>query len=61
VFIETFAGKRNYYTYTVPKIDLDQILAHITDRFPQHKISGLTRSDPGWTFFKNYSDKYLRD
>ena len=51
--IETFAGKRNYYYYTLPQYDISKQI----DKAKLHfnvKLSIATRDDNNWGFFASY-------
>jgi hypothetical protein len=59
MLIETFAGKRNYYIYSILDADIANILADTTNQYSQHKITWLTRLGPNWNFIDKYTCHFL--
>lgn len=59
VLIETFAGKRRYYIYVSPKINLDDLLSPVSARHPHENLTWSLRLDPEWEFIKQYAKDFL--
>jgi Family of unknown function (DUF695) len=51
--IETFAGKRNYYYYTLPHHDISKLIEKAKIYF-KVKLTTTVKEDNGWGFFKEY-------
>jgi hypothetical protein len=60
VLVETFAGKRKYYAYLASNLGVEEKIRRMGERYPQETLTFSVHSDPGWTFIKNYHDRYLK-
>jgi hypothetical protein len=59
VLIETFGGKRKYYIYVTLKIDVDEKIASISERYPLERLSWSVHSDAEWNFIRQYAKEFL--
>jgi hypothetical protein len=61
VLVETFGGKRNYYYYVAPSVDLEAISADVRSQFPAQRIELQSGADPSWRFIRRYSSEFFDD
>jgi len=52
VLVETFGGRRNYYFYVQPAVDLASVLQSLRARFPACALTGRRKEDPTWQFIR---------
>ncbi len=53
--IETFAGKRTYYTYVAPSFVVEDYIREVKIRFPEENLTFEVDNDPTWRLFKGYA------
>lgn len=53
--IETFAGKRTYYTYLAPLFEVEGYIREIKIRFPREGLTYEVGNDPTWGLFNGYA------
>jgi len=58
VLVETFAGKRTYYIYITPEVDVGKTEKDLKAKFPEHKTTWEIRDGTGWKFIRRYSKDY---
>lgn len=58
VLVETFGGKRLYYSYIVKTADIAEQEKLTTSLFPSERLEWETRDDPEWSFIKGYARTY---
>ncbi len=51
--IETFSGKRNYYYYTLPDVNIDPLIEKAFQKF-EVNLDSWTKSDINWGFLDDY-------
>lgn len=56
--IETFSGKRTYYTYIAPSFDANAYTNEGKARFPNEDIRHEVYNDPAWHLFKGYASDF---
>lgn len=59
LLVETFSGKRKYYIYVVPEIQVEETIASISKRYPHERLSWWVHSDSEWGFIKRYAKALL--
>ena len=58
VLVETFAGKRHYYSYVDSHVDVDTVLNTHRERFPDVKLQWAVHENADWRFIRNYAAEY---
>ena len=58
VLIETFAGKRNYYMYSVGSVEITKLEEKIIDKFPEQEIVIDSKIDDKWAFIRAYANDW---
>lgn len=58
VLVETFAGRRRYYTYVASHAPLEVTKKRLSSTYPQHKLDWMLRDDAGWKFIRRYSEQH---
>lgn len=58
VLVETYAGKRIYYSYIASTADLEAQKHRTRARFPDHDLAWEAREDPDWRFIRKYARAY---
>ena len=58
VLIETFGGRRNYYSYVSPEADTASTVAKLTLNHPQEKLTWSIRPDSEWNFIQKYAQEF---
>lgn len=53
--IETFAGKRTYYTYLAPSFVVEDYISIVTMGYPQEDLTYEVDNDPNWRLIKGYA------
>lgn len=56
--IETFAGKRTYYTYLAPSFVVEGYIREVNNRFPQEDLTYEVDNDPKWRLFNGYATDF---
>jgi hypothetical protein len=59
VLVETFGGKRHYYFYVFPSVNVGAVLNDLRGRFPGYRLEAEARNDPSWSFIRRYTEEYL--
>jgi hypothetical protein len=55
VLVETFGGKRTYYSYISAEADIRLQENQTNAQFPGHDLTWEVRKDPGWGFIRRYA------
>jgi hypothetical protein len=55
VLVETFGGKRNYYTYISRDADVPLQERGASSQFPGEMLTWEVRENPGWSFIRRYA------
>jgi len=58
VLVETFGGKRTYYSYVSTKVDPKALESAIRSKHPGHHLTWESRKDSEWSFIRRYSRDY---
>ena len=58
VLVETFGGKRTYYSYVSMQADLKALESAIRTKHPGHDLNWESKKNSEWTFIRRYSRDY---
>ncbi len=58
LLVETFAGKRTYYSYVKPEAPVQDLVEAVRSAHPGHELVVETELDPGWRLIRGYSSDY---
>jgi len=58
VLVETFGGKRTYYSYISRTADVDAAVARLQTRFPDVRLEHETCENADWRFIRRYAADY---
>ncbi len=58
VLIETFGGRRNYYIYTLPQLDVAAAQESLKAKYPAHKTNWTIHDGTGWKLIRRYAKEY---
>ena len=58
VLVETFGGRRVFYSFTQVTAPVEALVAEFQKRNPSHAISVQVKPDPNWGFIANYRKQF---
>lgn len=58
MIVETFGGKRCYYTLTRSIEEAESALKRLVDRCSEHKLTSGTKPDRSLSFYRRYRDDF---
>ena len=58
VLVETFGGRRVFYSFTQVTAPVQALVAEFQRRNPSHAISVQVKPDPNWGFIANYRKQF---
>ena len=61
VLVETYYGKRHFYSYVSNTADVDAFKRVLLKKFPQHEFEMEIKSDKNWSFIRKYSKGFLKN
>ncbi len=61
VLVETYYGKRHFYSYVSNTADIDTFKRVLLKKFPQHKFEMEIKPDKNWSFIRKYSEDILKN
>ena len=61
VLVETYYGKRHFYSYVSNTADIDTFKRVLLKKFPQHEFEMEIKPDKNWSFIRKYSEDILKN
>jgi hypothetical protein len=58
VLVETFNGRRIYYSYISADASLEEVKERFSQKYPEHQLTWDPRDDPEWAFIRRYAAEY---
>ena len=58
VLVETFGGKRTYYSYVSRAADVDAAVARLLERFPGVRLEHTVQENADWRFLRRYAAEF---
>jgi hypothetical protein len=58
VLVETFGGRRNYYIYVLPRLDISTAQTTLKAKYPTLTTAWTIHDGTGWKLIRRYSTEY---
>jgi hypothetical protein len=59
VLVETYAGKRHFYSYVSNSANIEAFKREINKKFPKHEIEFDIKPDKNWSLIRKYTKEIL--